>query len=109
MTNITIPAYNTVQKRLFVEGCGSVAIIGKTNQLSLALDVLNAHLFQPGLAGIIPAKYDEVYYKYETKPLIRKMVNAVDQDPEVGGKLALVFGLDNCGNVAASLHYQRIW
>lgn len=67
-----------------------------------AQDVLNAHRFPPGLAGIIPAntaglgdpaKYDEVYYKNETKPLIRKMVNAVEQDPEVSGKLSLVFDL----------------
>lgn len=67
-----------------------------------AQDVLNAHRFPPGLAGIIPAntaglgdpaKYDEVYFKNETKPLIKKMVNAVAQDPEVGGKLELVFDL----------------
>jgi capsid portal protein len=65
-------------------------------------DVLNAHRFPPGLAGIIPvntagigdpAKYDEVYFKNETKPLIRKMVNAAEQDPEVGSKLGLEFNL----------------
>ncbi|MGS0824847.1 phage portal protein [Shewanella sp. 0m-8] len=63
-------------------------------------DVLNAHRFPPGLAGIIPSntaglgdpsKYDEVYYKNETKPLIRKLVDAVTQDSEVGGRLGLVF------------------
>ncbi|MGS0695291.1 hypothetical protein [Shewanella sp. 0m-4] len=65
-------------------------------------DVLNAHRFPPGLAGIIPSntaglgdpsKYDEVYFKNETKPLIRKLVDAVAQDSEVGGRLELVFDL----------------
>jgi capsid portal protein len=47
-----------------------------------------AHRFSPGLAGIIPAntaglgdsaKYDEAYFKNETKLLIQKMVNAVER------------------------------
>ena len=67
-----------------------------------AQDVLNAHRFPPGLAGIIPAntaglgdpeKYDGVYFKNETKPLINNLVDAVARDPEVGGKLKLVFDL----------------
>jgi PBSX family phage portal protein len=67
-----------------------------------AQDVLNAHRFPPGLAGIIPAntaglgdpaKYDLVYFKNETRPLINNFVNAVERDPEVGGKLKLVFDL----------------
>ncbi len=48
---------------------------------------VSTHRFQLGLTGIIPAKYDEVYFKNETKPLIRKMVNAVEQDLEVGGQV----------------------
>ena len=57
-----------------------------------AQDVLNAHRFPPGLAGIIPsntaglgdpAKYDEVYFKNETKPLIKKVMDAVKRDSEV--------------------------
>ncbi|MCL1050373.1 phage portal protein [Shewanella abyssi] len=68
-----------------------------------AQDVLNAHRFPPGLAGIIPAntaglgdpaKYDAVYFKNETKPLINNLVDAVARDAEVGGKLELVFDLE---------------
>jgi PBSX family phage portal protein len=68
-----------------------------------AQDVLNAHRFPPGLAGIIPAntaglgdpaKYDAVYFKNETKPLINNLVDAIARDPEVGGKLKLVFDLE---------------
>lgn len=68
-----------------------------------AQDVLNAHRFPPGLSGIIPAntaglgdpeKYDGVYFKNETKPLINRLVSAVDQDPEIGGRLKLVFDLE---------------
>jgi PBSX family phage portal protein len=67
-----------------------------------AQDVLNAHRFPPGLAGIIPAntaglgdpeKYDGVYFKNETKPLINNLVDAIARDTEVGGKLKLVFDL----------------
>ena len=67
-----------------------------------AQDVLNAHRFPPGLAGIIPAntaglgdpeKYDGVYFKNETKTLINNLVDAIARDPEVGGKLKLVFDL----------------
>jgi len=68
-----------------------------------AQDVLNAHRFPPGLAGIIPAntaglgdpaKYDAVYFKNETKTLINNLVDAIARDPEVGGKLKLVFDLE---------------
>ena len=67
-----------------------------------AQDVLNAHRFPPGLSGIIPSntaglgdptKYDAMYFKNETKPLIKNMVDAVEQDPEVGSKLKLKFDL----------------
>ncbi|QYK02433.1 phage portal protein [Shewanella psychrotolerans] len=67
-----------------------------------AQDVLNAHRFPPGLSGIIPAntaglgdpeKYDGVYFKNETKPLINRLVSAVNQDAEIGGRLGLVFDL----------------
>ncbi|MBB1362120.1 phage portal protein [Shewanella sp. SR44-4] len=68
-----------------------------------AQDVLNAHRFPPGLAGIIPAntaglgdpaKYDAVYFKNETKTLINNLVDAIARDPEVGGKLKLFFDLE---------------
>lgn len=68
-----------------------------------AQDVLNAHRFPPGLSGIIPSntaglgdptKYDAMYFKNETKPLIKNMVDAVEQDPEIGIKLKLKFDLE---------------
>lgn len=68
-----------------------------------AQDVLNAHRFPPGLAGIIPSntagfgdaeKTDRVYFKNETKPLIKKLVDAVANDAEIGGRLNLVFDLE---------------
>lgn len=68
-----------------------------------AQDVLNAHRFPPGLSGIIPSntaglgdptKYDGVYFKNETKPLIKMFVDAVERDDEIRGKLKLVFNLD---------------
>lgn len=68
-----------------------------------AQDVFNAHRFPAGLGGMIPTnsagfgdptKYGEMYFKAETKPLINKLVDAVAQDPEIGGKLALVFDLE---------------
>ncbi len=76
--------------------CGAVEIIGKIGKIgSIWLKTYSTPIdFRPDLASIFPAntegpsglaKYDEVYFKNETKPLIRKMVNTVDQDPEVGG------------------------
>lgn len=68
-----------------------------------AQDVLTAHRFPPGLSGIIPSntaglgdpeKYDGVYFKNETKPLIKMFVDAVERDPEIGTSLKLVFDLE---------------
>ena len=67
-----------------------------------AQDVLTAHRFPPGLAGIIPSNtaglgnptaYDEVYFKNETKPLILEFKDAVERDPEVPKNLKLQFDL----------------
>jgi PBSX family phage portal protein len=67
-----------------------------------AQDVLNAHRFPAGLSGIIPVntaglgdpeKTDKVYFKNETKPLIKKLVDGVEQDDEVRGNLKLTFDL----------------
>lgn len=67
-----------------------------------AQDVLNAHRFPPGLAGIIPIntaglgdpeKTDKVYFKNETKPMIKKFIDAVAQDDEIRGSLKLTFDL----------------
>jgi PBSX family phage portal protein len=68
-----------------------------------AQDVFNAHRFPAGLGGMIPTntaglgdptKYDEVYFKSETKPLIKIMVDAVARDPEVPASLRLVFDME---------------
>ncbi|NRD73248.1 phage portal protein [Shewanella sp. VB17] len=68
-----------------------------------AQDVFNAHRFPAGLGGMIPTnaagfgdptKYGEMYFKAETKPLINKMVDAIARDPEIGGRLKLVFDLE---------------
>ena len=67
-----------------------------------AQDVLNAHRFPPGLSGIIPMntaglgdpeKTDKVYFKNETKPMIKQFINGVAQDPEIRGSLKLTFDL----------------
>lgn len=68
-----------------------------------AQDVFNAHRFPAGLGGMIPTntaglgdplKYDEVYFKAETRPLIKMFVDAVNRDPEVSRSLKLVFDMD---------------
>jgi hypothetical protein len=68
-----------------------------------AQDVFNAHRFPAGLGGMIPTntaglgdptKYDEVYFKSETKPLIKIVVDAVARDPEVPASLRLVFDME---------------
>lgn len=67
-----------------------------------AQDVFNAHRFPAGLGGMIPTntaglgdptKYDEVYFKSETRPLIKMVVDAVERDAEVSGKLKLGFDM----------------
>jgi PBSX family phage portal protein len=67
-----------------------------------AQDVLNAHRFPPGLSGIIPVntsglgdpeKTDKVYFKNETKPMIKKFIDAIARDPEIKGTLKLNFDL----------------
>ena len=68
-----------------------------------AQDVFNAHRFPAGLGGMIPTnaagfgdpiKYGEMYFKSETKPLINRLVDAIAQDPEIGGRLKLEFDLE---------------
>ncbi|ABM25718.1 phage portal protein, PBSX family [Shewanella sp. W3-18-1] len=65
-------------------------------------DVFNAHRFPAGLGGMIPTntaglgdptKYDEVYFKSETRTLINMFVDAVNRAPEIGSKLKLVFDM----------------
>uniref|UniRef100_Q0HYT6 Phage portal protein, PBSX family n=1 Tax=Shewanella sp. (strain MR-7) TaxID=60481 RepID=Q0HYT6_SHESR len=68
-----------------------------------AQDVFNAHRFPAGLGGMIPTntaglgdplKYDEVYFKSETRPLIKMFVDAVNRDPEISRALKLVFDME---------------
>lgn len=75
-----------------------------------AQDVFNAHRFPAGLGGMIPTntaglgdptKYDEVYFKSETRTLINMFVDAVNRDPEIGSKLKLVFDMTTGSQSAA--------
>ena len=68
-----------------------------------AQDVFNAHRFPAGLGGMIPTntaglgdplKYDEVYFKSETRPLIKMFIDAVNRDPEISRALKLVFDME---------------
>ncbi|WP_417762190.1 phage portal protein [Shewanella sp.] len=74
-----------------------------------AQDVLVAHRFPPGLAGIIPSNtaglgnpnaYDGVYFRNETKLLIKLLVDAVERDAEVPRSLKLVFDLSEANSAA---------
>jgi PBSX family phage portal protein len=67
-----------------------------------AQDVFNAHRFPAGLGGMIPTntaglgdptKYESVYFKAETRPLIKMLVDAVARDPEVPANVQLVFDM----------------
>lgn len=73
-----------------------------------AQDVFNAHRFPAGLGGMIPTntaglgdptKYEIVYFKAETRPLINMLVDAVDRDPEIPPGVKLVFDMstENAG------------
>lgn len=68
-----------------------------------AQDVFNAHRFPAGLGGMIPTntaglgdptKYDTVYFKSETRPLIKMLVDAINRDPDVPTNVRLVFDMD---------------
>lgn len=67
-----------------------------------AQDVLNAHRFPAGLAGIIPEnaaglgdveKAERTYKKNEVAPIQRRFMQAVNTDPEVPERLHLNFDL----------------
>ncbi|CAI2469538.1 phage portal protein, PBSX family [Serratia ficaria] len=68
-----------------------------------AQDILNAHRFPAGLAGIIPenagglgdpVKARETYRKDEVIPLQKMFMNAVNTDPEIPEKLHLQFNIE---------------
>lgn len=67
-----------------------------------AQDVLTAHRFPPGLAGIIPTnagglgdpeKTDAVYARNEVLPLCELIADVVNSDPDIPSHLALQFDL----------------
>ncbi|RTP98375.1 phage portal protein [Enterobacter sp. WCHEn045836] len=71
-----------------------------------AQDVLTAHRFPAGIAGIIPQnaaglgdpiKTESTYRKNETVPLQRKFIRAVNDDPEVPYHLHLRFDFEEKG------------
>ena len=75
-----------------------------------AQDVLVAHRFPAGLAGIIPTntaglgdplKYDLSYFRNETKPLIRLLMDAVSSDGELSRSVKLEFDFTEPNNSAA--------
>lgn len=74
-----------------------------------AQDMLVAHRFPAGLAGIIPTntaglgdplKYDLSYFRNETKPLIKMLSDAVARDTELSRGVKLVFDLTETTNTA---------
>ncbi|MHB7706449.1 phage portal protein [Klebsiella pneumoniae] len=69
-----------------------------------AQDVLTAHRFPAGIAGIIPQnaaglgdpiKAEATYKKNEVVPLQRKFMRSVNDDPEIPEKLHLFFDFDD--------------
>lgn len=68
-----------------------------------AQDVLTAHRFPAGIAGIIPqnaaglgdpVKAEATYKKNEIAPLQRKFMRAVNDDPDIPKRLHLTFAID---------------
>lgn len=91
-----------------------------------AQDVLTAHRFPAGLAGIIPQnatglddpdKAIATYGRDEVTPVRRKIMQAVNNDPEIPPSLHLNFTLEDVENTASrlmkssakSLYYSRNW
>lgn len=67
-----------------------------------AQDILNAHRFPAGLAGIVPQnttglgdveKAERIYKKSEIAPIQRRFMTAVNNDPEIPERLHLNFDL----------------
>ncbi|EOJ0032734.1 phage portal protein, partial [Salmonella enterica subsp. enterica serovar Soerenga] len=67
-----------------------------------AQDILNAHRFPAGLAGIVPQntaglgdveKAERIYKKSEVAPVQRRFMMAVNNDPEIPENLHLNFDL----------------
>lgn len=74
-------------------------------------DLFNAHRFPAGLGGMIPTntaglgdptKYDAVYFKSETRPLIKMLVDEVARDDEVPANLQLIFDMTVESNAPAA-------
>jgi PBSX family phage portal protein len=74
-----------------------------------AQDVLNAHRFPAGLAGIVPQntaglgdpeKSRATYFKTEVVPIQRRIATAINSDPEVPERLHLNFDYESTGEGA---------
>ena len=75
-----------------------------------AQDILNAHRFPAGLAGIVPQntaglgdpeKVERTYKKNEVRPLQRRLAMSVNSDPEVPPRLHLNFADESTDKGAA--------
>lgn len=75
-----------------------------------AQDILNAHRFPAGLAGIVPQntaglgdpeKAERVYKKSESRPIQRRFMAAVNDDPEIPAHLHLNFADESTDKDAA--------
>lgn len=75
-----------------------------------AQDILNAHRFPAGLAGIVPQnaaglgdpeKAETTYKRNEVYPLQRRLAMAIKSDPEVPERLHLTFATDSTDKGAA--------
>ncbi|AKL42589.1 TPA: phage portal protein [Serratia marcescens] len=75
-----------------------------------AQDILNAHRFPAGLAGIVPQntaglgdpeKVDRTYKKSEVYPIGRRMAMAIKNDPEIPPHLYLTFASETTDKDAA--------
>jgi PBSX family phage portal protein len=69
-----------------------------------AQDIMNAHRFPAGLAGIVPQnaaglgdpeKAETTYKRNEIHPIQRRLAAAIKNDPEVPDRLHLVFAVDS--------------
>jgi PBSX family phage portal protein len=75
-----------------------------------AQDVMNAHRFPAGLAGIVPQnaaglgdpeKAETTYKRNEVHPIQRRLAMAISSDPEVPARLHLNFAVDSTVKGAA--------
>lgn len=97
-----VPTLTTHTQKVINVAIGANDEFNNVKNIS-AQDVLNAHRFPAGLAGIIPQntaglpdpeKSRATYRKDEVIPLQRMIMNAVNSDPEIPLHLRLNFAFD---------------